>query len=74
MIFEDPSRRRWRLAVVVMIVLVTSALGVLALAAMGVLQPVQIADVFQKRPSVRANDWPSSGLTRSRLVSPNSSA
>ena len=60
MIFEDPSRRRWRLAVVVMIVLVTSALGVLALAAMGVLQPVQIADVFQKRPSVRAKelaDW-----------------
>src|ERR1700712_1892035 len=43
-----------------MIVLVTSALGVLALAAMGVLQPVQIADVFQKRPSVRAKelaDW-----------------
>ena len=59
MIFEDPSRR-WRLAVVVMILLVTSALGVLALAAMGVLQPVQIADVFQKRPSVRAKelaDW-----------------
>ena len=60
MIFEDPSRRRWRLAVVVMIVLVTSALGVLALAAMGVLQPVQIADVFQRHPSVRAKelvDW-----------------
>jgi cellulose synthase/poly-beta-1,6-N-acetylglucosamine synthase-like glycosyltransferase/peptidoglycan/xylan/chitin deacetylase (PgdA/CDA1 family)/spore germination protein YaaH len=59
-IFEDPSRRRWRLAVVVMAVLVTSALGTLALAAMGVIMPVKLTDVFQKRPSVRAKemaDW-----------------
>jgi peptidoglycan-N-acetylglucosamine deacetylase len=59
-IFEDPSRRRWRLAVIVMAVLVTSALGTLTLAAMGIALPVQLQDVFQKRPSVRAKqlaDW-----------------
>ncbi len=60
MIFEDPSRRRWRRAVMVLAVLVVSALGTLALAAMGVVLPVQLPDVFQKRPSVRAKelaDW-----------------
>src|SRR5690606_20504494 len=59
-IFEDPSRRRWRLAVLVMAALVISALGTLALAATGVLMPVQLQDVFEKRPSVRATelaDW-----------------
>ena len=60
MIFEDPSRRRWRRAVVVMAVLVATALGTLGLAAMGVMVPVRLQDVFQKRPSVRAKelaDW-----------------
>lgn len=60
MIFEDPSRRRWRLAVLVLGLLITSAVGTLALAAMGVVQPVKLTDVFQKRPSVRAKelaDW-----------------
>ncbi|MET0340389.1 MAG: glycosyltransferase, partial [Polyangiales bacterium] len=60
MIFEDPSRRRWRRAVIVLAVLVLSAVGTLALAAMGVVLPVQLQDVFQKRPSVRAKelaDW-----------------
>ncbi|HEX5659331.1 MAG TPA: hypothetical protein VFX59_19185, partial [Polyangiales bacterium] len=56
MIFEDPSRRRWRRAVIVLGLLVTSAVGTLALAAMGVVLPVQLPDVFQKRPSVRAKE------------------
>jgi peptidoglycan-N-acetylglucosamine deacetylase len=59
-IFEDPSRRRWRRAVIVLALLVTSAVGTLALAAMGVWLPVQLPDVFQKRPAVRAKqlaDW-----------------
>ncbi len=54
MIFEDPSRRRWRRAVVVLAVLLISALSTLALAVAGVLLPVDLPDVFQKRPSVRA--------------------
>ncbi|MET0286636.1 MAG: glycosyltransferase [Polyangiales bacterium] len=60
MIFEDPSRRRWRRAVIVMALLVTSAVGTLLLAAMGVVLPVRLPDVFQKRPAVRAKelaDW-----------------
>ncbi len=56
MIFEDPSRRRWRRALVVLLALVVSSLGVLGLAVAGVLLPVDLPDVFQKSPSVRAKD------------------
>ena len=54
MIFEDPSRRRWRRAVVVLALLLLSAFGTLGLAVAGVLLPVDLPDVFQKRPSVRS--------------------
>ena len=53
MIFEDPTRRRWRRAVVVLVVLVLSACATLALAVVGILLPVDFHDVFQKRPAVR---------------------
>jgi cellulose synthase/poly-beta-1,6-N-acetylglucosamine synthase-like glycosyltransferase/peptidoglycan/xylan/chitin deacetylase (PgdA/CDA1 family)/spore germination protein YaaH len=53
-IFEDPSRRRWRSAVVMLAVLLLCALTTLTLAVAGVLLPVELPDVFEKRPSVRA--------------------
>ncbi|HEX6241580.1 MAG TPA: glycosyltransferase, partial [Polyangiales bacterium] len=53
MIFEDPSRRRWRRAVVVLAVLLLSAFTTLGLAIAGILVPVDLPDVFEKRPSVR---------------------
>lgn len=60
MIFEDPSRRRWRRALALLLLLVTVAAGTLGLAITGVLLPVDLQDVFGKRPSVRAaqlKDW-----------------
>ena len=60
MIFEDPSRRRWRAAVASFVLLISGVLGVVALAAMGVLTPVDLPNIFEKRPSVRARelaDW-----------------
>jgi len=59
-IFEDPSHRRWRAAVAGFVVLVSGVLGVFALAAMGVLTPIDLPNIFEKRPSVRARelaDW-----------------
>jgi cellulose synthase/poly-beta-1,6-N-acetylglucosamine synthase-like glycosyltransferase/peptidoglycan/xylan/chitin deacetylase (PgdA/CDA1 family)/spore germination protein YaaH len=52
-IFEDPSRRRWRRAVVILAALVVCALATLALAAMGVMLPVDQAQIFARRPSAQ---------------------
>ena len=60
MIFEDPSRRRWRAALAGFGLIVTGVLGIIALAALGVLTPVDLPNIFEKRPSVRARelaDW-----------------
>lgn len=56
MIFEDPSRRRFRAAVVVFVLLVSSAGFVLGLAATGILVPVDLPNIFEKRPSVQVKE------------------
>jgi cellulose synthase/poly-beta-1,6-N-acetylglucosamine synthase-like glycosyltransferase/peptidoglycan/xylan/chitin deacetylase (PgdA/CDA1 family)/spore germination protein YaaH len=53
LIFEDPSRRRWRRAVVLLALLLLSAFTTLGLAVAGILLPIDLHDVFEKRPSVR---------------------
>jgi len=60
MIFEDPSRRRWRRALALLVLLLTVAGATLALAVTGVMLPVELQDVFGKRPNARAaelKDW-----------------
>ncbi len=56
MIFEDPSRRRWRRAVVITALLVISAMATLTMAVMGVIVPVDQARVFDHRPAVKRTE------------------
>jgi cellulose synthase/poly-beta-1,6-N-acetylglucosamine synthase-like glycosyltransferase/peptidoglycan/xylan/chitin deacetylase (PgdA/CDA1 family)/spore germination protein YaaH len=52
MIFEDASRRRWRLAVLIFIMIVLAGLGVLGLGIAGLVVPTAMPDVLPHRSSV----------------------
>ena len=54
MIFEDPSRRRWRGTVAASLLLATSVAMTIALAVAGVLVPPEVPALFARHPAVRA--------------------
>lgn len=54
MIFEDPSRRRWRGTVAASVLLATSVITTIALAVAGVLVPPEVPALFARHPAARS--------------------
>ena len=60
MIFEDPSKRRWRRTLLVFALLVVTALSALAITVAGIIVPPRVTNLFSGRPEVRATLVPTS--------------